>query len=272
MKTKTFILVVLLALPMWTKADDMTIIHPADGSNTYEDKTLTGYTSDADGLFINRDKFTSAVPGNMIKIGGWNVTSGAKLYFGKFNPSQHIPGSDDRAVSDLPIYIHLTQGMIDTIKENDLRIYGEKMTINRVELSTGKAGSLKYGTTIWTGYFEIDSWNTLELFHEAFDGINLNNYVAIRIYHEAEGTNFVMKLFADNFSTNVGDSEEGSITITETYAELKLTDALRDTLSGLSNKLFIQGDKGSEKKFNLTDVVLLPTAIEGCDNCFYVTY
>ena len=272
MKIKTIIHSILLALPMWVLADDVTIIHPADGSDTYVDEALTGYTSDEDGLFINRDKFTSAVPGNMIKIEGWGVTSGAKLYFGKYNPSQHIPGSDDRVVSSLPIYVHLTQAMIDTIKKNDLRIYGEKMTINRVELSTGKAGSLKYGTTIWTGYFEIDSWNTLDLFHEAFDNINLNDYVAIRFYHEAAGTGFIMKLFADDFSTKLGDSEAGSITITDTYAEFKLTNALRTTLSSLSNKFFIQGDKGSETKFNLTDVVLLPKKLEDCDNCFYVTY
>ena len=276
MKTKTILLAMILAMPLMIWADGVsTIIHPSSGSGT-SDFPLTGWDSDSKGLFISKDKFVNAEIGNKIQVDGFGVTSDAKLYFGDYDQNP-LPGSDFRNTSGLPVYFYLTESMLYEIRNGngglgrDLRIYGQNMTVNCVTLSDGKAGHLKYGRTVWTGEFYIDSWKTLELFKQAFDNIDLSQFVAVRFYHEANRTDFVLNIFADDFDHKLADHTNGLI-MTDTYAELKLTDELRTSLSSLTTRLYIQGNKESGSAFNLTDVVLVPRAVEGCDNCFYVTY
>ena len=274
MKTKSLILAILFAMPMCALADD--IIHPASGSGT-ENKELTGYGAHTNALYINGDKFNSAVAGNKITIKGSDVTSGAKFYFGDYDPSKHLPGSDYRDISSLPVDIYMTEDMITYAKAHDLRIYGEKMTINQVVLSSGKAGSLHDPfKTLWTGYYWMDSWSTLKLFKEALSGIDLSDYAAIRFYYEAGRTNFTMKLFKDTWDEGdliaANGSGIGDIHLAGHCADLLLTDDVITALGSVSSELHIQCDKGSGAAFNFTDVVLIPKSIDGCDNCFFVTY
>ena len=282
MKTKTLFLAFMFALPMLMLADETcTKIYDEGNESSWTDKALS-YTQDQ-GLFLGRAKFSSAVAGNRLKIYGFTTGDNHKLYLGEYDPTKHLPGSDYRVISTLsgenPVYFYLTQDMLNAIitGEKDCRIYGEGITVNRVDLCTGKAGALKEGFhTIWTGYFWADALTTLELYKEAFSAVDLSDYAAIRFYHEAGRDNFSMNLYCVN---DVGGSGLGTplcdpsgIHKTSTCVDVPLTDAIRTALSGLSTALYIQLDKTSGAAFNLTDIVLIPKRVDGCDNCFYVTY
>lgn len=280
MKTKTLILSFLLALPMWVLADDTnTKIFPYEGDTK---DTPLGYNG-ADALYINRDRFTgnSAVAGNIVRVYGWLTGEGAhKLYVGEWAAnediaSKHLPGADYRIVSSLPCDIFLTEDMLNTITtgEKDFRIYGEGITLNVADLiQPGKAGSLHDPfKTLWTGWFWAGSWTTLEIFKETFTSIDWSQYQAIRFYHEAGRTDFTMNIFANDFDHKIADATS-AIRLTSSCADLTLTESLRETLSGLTGSLFIQFDENGKSGFNVTDIVLIPYAVEGCDNCFYVTY
>lgn len=280
MKIKTFILSILLALPMWVLADDTnTKIFPYEGDTK---DTPLGYNG-ADALYINRDRFTgnSAVAGNIVRVYGWLTGEGAhKLYVGEWAAdadiaSKHLPGADYRIVSSLPCDIFLTEDMLNTITtgEKDFRIYGEGITLNVADLiQPGKAGSLHDPfKTLWTGWFWAGSWKTLEIFKETFTSIDWSQYQAIRFYHEAGRTDFTMNIFANDFDHKIADATS-AIRLTSSCADLTLTESLRETLRGLTGSLFIQFDENGKSGFNVTDIVLIPYAVEGCDNCFYVTY
>jgi hypothetical protein len=102
----------------------------------------------------------------------------------------------------------------------------------------------------------------LELYKHAFDYIDLDDFRTLRLYHDANRSdNITIKLFKEGegkWDQIAGEDTEVSITVTSTYAELTLTDELRTTLSGLTNMLYVQGDKASGSAFNLTDIVLVP--------------
>ena len=280
MKTKMYVLAALLIASIATVMADGTIIHPSSGSGT-ADVAVNGYSSTSTHLYIDHSKFADAVPGNEIHINGWNVQPGAKLYIGKYiegeGSATPLPGSDFRIVTSLPVSIYLTEDMIAAIGNNDshedFRIYGENMTLNCVTLFPGKAGALKFGKTIWTGNFGMDSWTTLEMFKEAFNGIDLSKYRAIRFYHDANRTDFVMNII-QAWDPEVKIADQSNMTKTNEYFELPLDETMRENfttfMSSGEGTLKIQCNKESGAAFHLTDVVLLPISPEGCDNCFYV--
>jgi hypothetical protein len=80
MKTKMYVLAALLMASMVNVvAEETTKIHPASG-DTYD--VALGY-DDNHHLFIGKDKFESAVPGNIVRVHGWNTGDGAhKLLLG----------------------------------------------------------------------------------------------------------------------------------------------------------------------------------------------
>jgi hypothetical protein len=268
MKKLSFI-VCLLALPMCIWADDTkTCIHPASGSGTQN--VALGYTDNAH-LFISKDKFADAVPGNVVRLFGWNTGEGNhKLELGQRivgeNPITLLPSGELRDVSltDGHYDIFLTQDLLDTIKSGrDFRVYGEGITINVVDLvQPGKASSLHddIGNTVWMGYFWVDSWSSIDLGKSIFEPYDdFSTIKAIRFYHEANRTEYIINIFKDAFGSDhkIAGSENGGMTVTKDYAERTLTDADRTALAECT-RIFLQGDKQSGSAFNLTDVVLVP--------------
>ena len=297
MKTKMYVLAALLMASMTNVMADETCtkIHPASDKE-YDDAVLD-YDKD-NTLFINRDKFSSAVVGNAIKIYGFNTGEGAhKLYLGEY--TKPLPGSDFRNpsnINDYQVLFYITEDMLSAIKSQDLRVYGEGITVNRVEICDGKAGALKFGKTIWTGYFWMDDTWSLEIFKEAFASIDFSKYGKMRIYYEANRTDFLMRLFtkfgddpaefadADDIKLAGSDTDEhmelhaGGVTperihLTNTYVDIPLTETIKTYLStkdeAHGSSLFIKCNKNGAA-FNVTDVVLLPISPEDCPNCFYV--
>ena len=186
--------------------------------------------------------------------------------------------------------------MLSAIKLEHLRVYGEGITVNRVEICDGKAGALKFGKTIWTGYFWMDDTWSLEIFKEAFASVDFSKYGKMRIYYEANRTDFLMRLFtkfgsdpdeyADEDDIKLAGSDTdahmeehaGGVTperihLTNTYVDIPLTETIKTYLSTKDDdhgpSLFIKCNKNGEA-FNVTDVVLLPISPDDCNNCFYV--
>ena len=295
MKTKMYILAALLMASMVNVMADETCTKIWYDGEDWHDQAISYETST---LFINRDKFSSAVVGNAIKIYGFNTGDGAhKLYLGEF--TKPLPGSDFRNpsnINDDRVLFYLTEDMLSAIKSEDLRVYGEGITVNRVEICDGKAGALKFGKTIWTGYFWMDDSWSLEIFKEAFASIDFSKYGKMRIYYEANRTDFLMRLFtkfgddpaefADEDDIKLAGSDTdahmgvhaGGVTpelihLTNTYVDIPLTETIKTYLStkddAHGSSLFIKCNKNGAA-FNVTDVVLLPISPDDCSNCFYV--
>jgi len=265
MKTKTIILSILLAMPMWVLAD--TTIWSDAGKALSYDKDNTP--------FIGKAQFASAQEGSKLILRGSVTGEGDhRFYFGDYDKTIHIKGGIDNYIGDLPVEVFLTEDMITDIKSKDLRIYGEGITLTSVDLSTGKAGSMHFGTTIWTGYFWIPSGkdgNAMKLFKEAIPA-DLSGYKALRIFHEANSTgaafNFIKDAFADE-DANTFATQDNMAPKTTTYYDLPLTSTIKTALGGLTTQLIIQGFSDGDG-FNMTDVILIPN--DPCDNCFYYQY
>lgn len=268
MKTKTFILVVLLALPMWVLADDCSTLSTG-GSSTLG---LTNAT-----LFVGRSQFATAQQGNLLRLSGELTGEGTHyLYLGDYD-THPLSGTYKCFVGELPKDVFLTEDMIELITtgEKDLRIYGEGMTITSVQLCNGKAGNLHFGKTIWTGYSwipakvgEEQGSATLELYKQAIPA-DLSGYKALRIFHTAARTTIAFNIIKENWQEGNVIARTSNMTKTNTYYDLPLTDAIRTALTSLTTQLNIQGFSDGEG-YNITDVILIPN--DPCDNCFYYQY
>jgi len=315
MKKKTLLIALcLLATVGMIKADTETEI-------SSEDKAI-GYKG-IEGYFISRNQFSthSAVAGNIVRIEGTLTAPNRKCWVGEWAADNevatvHLPGSEYRnvpKVNDGEDYsftydIFLTDDMLNKIvnEVKDFRIYGEGMNITSAKLvQPGKAGALKFGKTIWTGYFwmdDVDKWS-LELFKEAFTNAgDLSKYGTMRIYYEANSTDFKMRLFtkfgadpdeeadgddlkiAGSYTDAYQDGEARTIngvkvpmeliTLHNNYVDIPLTEAIKTNLGTINEtygrSLFIKCNLNGVAPFNVTDVVLLPISPEDCPNCFYV--
>lgn len=298
MKTKFYVLAALLMASMTNVMADETCTRIYGDENFIENKAIS-YSRDGT-LFLSADNFSSAVVGNAIKIYGFDGEGDhTKIYL--YGWDQILPGSDYRNpsnVEDNHVLFYLTEDMLSAIRSQGLRVYGEGITVNRVELCDGKAGALKFGKTIWTGYFWMDDTWSLEIFKEAFASIDFSKYGKMRIYYEANRTDFLMRLFtkfgtpgADDYTDETSIKLAGSeldahmgvhaggvtperIHLTDTYVDIPLTETIKTYLStnddAHGSSLFIKCNKESGAAFNVTDVVLLPISPDDCSNCFYV--
>ncbi len=247
-------------------ADWVTMVKLYPTSGEFVDFALTSFTDQSKALYINKAYFAEARPGNRIKIDGpdASVKGDAKFFFGDYYVN-HVPGSDFRQVptgSDvLPVYIYLTQEMIDYIKTHDLRIYGENMTVNRVELEVGRAGEFQPDSTIWMGEFTVNDLSTLELLIDQLD-VNWSHYDNMIIYHNA-GT----KDYSFNVRTNWEESgiisfwkDKNHITQEKNFTVVDLVHSNASTVIGATpDRLFIQRDDHSgddRTPFTITSIVL----------------
>lgn len=227
--------------------------------------------------FIGHANFSSAKPGDCIRIKEGNLQGEGRhaIFLGDYDV-QPLPGIDDRSFNSFPIDFYLTEDMLNAIQTKDVRLYGEGATITRVCLVPRNA-AMKSGHVLWTGFYWMDSWTTLNLYMHPFSGINWADYTSIRFYSEANRTNrtnYVINVMTafDDPDKKLGDHT--TMTMTDEYAELELTDALRTKLSTVCSeqdgKLYIQCNKESGSAFNFTDIVLIPK--DPCENCFRITF
>ena len=214
------------------------------------------------GLQIAADQFAAAQPGNLIKVHFTGATDG--IEFKVMNPGRfdHLAGSREAAwiSGDGAFEQFLTQTAVDSLKAYGLEIIGANFTATQVELLESK--TLKEGFTVWTGFFWADEWTTLELYWNGYAGVDFNYATALRIYSEANRSDFVINI-KENWDPEGQIADQNAMTAGEGYMELPLTDDLRNRLANAGHWM-IQFNKEAGAAFNVTDIVLVgdfPTAI-----------
>lgn len=213
------------------------------------------------GLQIAADQFAAAQPGNLIKVHFTGATDG--IEFKVMNTHfDHLAGSREAAwiSGDGAFEQFLTPTAVDSLKAYGLEIIGANFTCTKVELLESK--TLKEGFTVWTGFFWADEWTTLELYWNGYAGVDFNYATALRIYSEANRSDFVINI-KENWDAEGQIADQNAMIAGEGYMELPLTDDLRNRLANAGHWM-IQFNKEGGDPFNVTDIVLVgdfPTAL-----------
>lgn len=150
--------------------------------------------------------------------------------------------------------VFISPAMMTTLKNTGMEICGKGFTVNKIWYGDGKDNVDK--NTVWTGYFWMDTWSTLEIAKTSFDGINWDDYKAIRFYSEARRTNYII-----NVLTKWGDGgklgDQSTMTMTNDYAELSLDGIDMAAKLADVDRLMVQCNKEEGDAFNFTAVVLV---------------
>ena len=152
------------------------------------------------------------------------------------------------------VEVFATPAMLASLKEYGLEVCGVGFTATKIWYGDGKDNVDE--NTVWTGYFWMDDWSTLEITKNCFAGVDWSKVKAIRFYSEANRTDYVI-----NVLTKWGEGgklgDQTTMTMTNEYAELNvetidMTAALADV-----DRLMIQCNKEAGDAFNFTAVVLV---------------
>ena len=248
---KLFLFVAAVAMSIATSATDIW--------------TESKHVSWADGgVQIAADQFANAKAGDKLVVSFTGASDG--IEFKVMNQFfDHLAGSREAAwiSGDGAFEQFLTQTAVDSLKAYGLEIIGANFTCTKVELLEGKA-ELKDGYTVWTGYFWADEWTTLELYRDGYCNVDFSKATALRIYSEAGRTNYVINI-KENWDEAGHIADKGQMTDGEGYAELALTEELRNRLANAGHWM-IQFNKEDGDPFNVTDIVLVMAEEEGFEN------
>ena len=159
-----------------------------------------------------------------------------------------------------------TPAMLAMLKTNGLEVCGSGFTLNKIWFGDGKDNVTE--NTIWTGFFWMDEWCTLEIWKECLPE-NLDDYSAIRFCSEAGRTDYFIKVLC-GWGENETIAERDVMTLTNDYAEIDLTSlsAEKKALFYATDRVMIQCNKESGEPFNFTSVELIKnnSAIELLSN------
>lgn len=205
-------------------------------------------------LNLTAATFADAQPGNALKVFYTDASDGIEFKANGVN----IAGSRKNAwINDEGAYeLYLTPGAIDAIKAHGLEIVGKQFTVTKVELNEveGREGM----TTMWRGLYWADGWGEMLFYPAIASVVDWNDYSAIRVYHEANRSDFEV-----NFKKSWEHGHIGGIsdmTAGDGYVELPLTDERRALLASIDNELIVQfykGDGDDKAAFNVTEIALV---------------
>ena len=245
---KVFLLMCLMATTVIASATDVW-----EGEHAVKwDNTLT----------IEKGKFTDMKVGDKLVIEFKDATgevielhsNGGMLPGTRF---EHHIFSDQSSVE-----VFATPAMLASLKEYGLEVCGDEFTATKIWYGDGKDNVDE--NTVWTGYFWMDSWSTLEITKNCFAGVDWSKVKAIRFYSEANRTDYVI-----NILTKWGDGgklgDQSTMTMTTEYAELSLENINMETALADVDRLMIQCNKEAGEPFNFTAVVLVKDGTTGID-------
>ena len=156
--------------------------------------------------------------------------------------------------------VFITSGMLTRLQESGLEICGTGFTATKAWYGDGKDNV--DDNTVWTGFFWMDEWSTLEVAKTSFDGINWSDYKAIRFYSEAGRTDYVI-----NVLTSWGDGgklgDQTTMTMTDDYAELNIEHIDMAAKLADVDRLMVQCNKEGGAPFNFTAIVLVKSETTG---------
>ena len=204
-------------------------------------------------LNLEATKFADAQPGQKIVVSFTEAADG--IEFKVLDVWDHLAGSREAAwiSGESNFEQFLTEAAVAQLKAHGLQIVGNKFTATHVELTDGK--ELKEGLTIWTGFFWADSWSTLELYRDAYAGVDFSKVEAIRFYTEAASGAYVLN-FLKGWNDGEKFADQNDMTDGEGYKELALTDELRTNVAEAGHWM-VQFNKEGLEAFNATDIVLV---------------
>ncbi len=246
MMKKAFLLLCLLATTTIATATDLWEgTHAVDWSNT---------------LTIEATKFADAQVGQKIVVEFKDATGEViELHSnGGMLPGTRYAHSLYADQHEMEVFI--TPGMLACLKEHGMEICGKGFTATKVWYGDGKENV--DGNTVWTGYFWMDEWSTLEVAKTSFDGINWSNYKAIRFYSEANRTDYVINVLTKwDEGGKLGD--QTTMTMTNEYAELNLEGIDMAAKLADVDRLMVQCNKEGGNPFNFTAIVLVKKETTG---------
>ena len=240
---KVFLLLCLLATTTIATATDLWEgTHAVDWSNT---------------LTIEAAKFADAQVGQKIVVEFKDATGEViELH----SNGGMLPGTRYAHSLYAEMEVFITPGMLACLKEHGMEICGKGFTATKVWYDDGKDNV--DGNTVWTGYFWMDEWSTLEVAKTSFDGINWSDYKAIRFYSEANRTDYVI-----NVLTKWGDGgklgDQTTMTMTNEYVELSLEGIDMTAKLADVDRLMVQCNKEGGNPFNFTAIVLVKKETTG---------
>ena len=208
-------------------------------------------------LVIEKAMFADAQAGQKIVLHFTAASDGVEFKL-RNEFFSHLPGSREAAwiSGDGTIEVFLTAKAVEGLQAFDLEIIGANFTATKVELLDGREP--KEGITVWSGWFWADDWKTLELYADGYNYVDFDKIAAIRFYSEAKGTDYVIN-FKSSWEADGQMADKSQMTDGEGYAELPLTDELREKVKNASHWM-VQFNKEALDAFNVTDIVLVPKA------------
>lgn len=209
------------------------------------------------GIDIAANLFNDAVAGQHLKVHFTDASDG--IEFKLLEVWNHLPGSREAAwISGNGTFEqYLTAAAVDSLKAHGLQVIGANFNCSKVEL-LDDGHAVKEGTTVWTGFFWADSWSTLELYKEGYEGVDFSKVEAIRFYSEAASGAYVLN-FLKSWDEGGKFADQTNMTDGEGYKELMLTDSLRTVIAEAGHWM-IQFNKEGLNAFNVTDIVLVMAA------------
>ena len=209
-------------------------------------------------LNLEAAKFAEAKAGDKIVVAYTNASDGMELKV--IDVWQHIAGSCPLWISDDGSKeLFLTPKAVADIQAHGLQIIGANFHCTSVDLVDGKA-ELQNETTIWTGYFWADSWNTMELYLDG-EAIDWSRYKEMVIYHQANRSDFVVNILSQ-FEREGAKVPEGAIAkydekIVVDLRQVDMNAVIAAAEEGQRNTLKFQFNKESGSAFNITDITLV---------------
>ena len=213
-------------------------------------------------LQIEKGKFTDMKVGDKLVIEFKDATgevielhsNGGMLPGTRF---EHHIFSDQSSVE-----VFATPAMLASLKEYGLEVCGAEFTATKIWYGDGKDNVDE--NTVWTGYFWMDSWSTLEITKNCFAGVDWSKVKAIRFYSEANRTDYVINVLTKwDEGGKLGD--QTTMTMTNEYAELNVEDIIMEEALADVDRLMIQCNKEAGEPFNFTAVVLVKDGATGID-------
>ena len=204
-------------------------------------------------LKIEATKFADAKVGQKIVVEFTNATDVIELH----SNNVMLPGTRyAQFIKDAgSIDTFITPSMLASLKEYGLEICGKEFTATKIWYGDGK--ETVDDNAVWTGYFWMDEWCTLELAATSFNGINWSNYKAIRFCSEANRTDYVINVLTKFDDPDCLLGNQNTMTMTNAYAELSLEGIdMAAKLEG-KDKLMVQCNKEGGAAFNFTDIILV---------------
>ena len=214
-------------------------------------------------LTIEAAKFAEAQVGQKIVVEFTNATGEViELHsnFGMLPGTRyaHFLYADQHSME-----VFITPGMLASLQTYGMEVCGTGFTATKLWYGDGKDNVDE--NTVWTGFFWMDEWSTLEIAKTSFDGINWSDYKAIRFYSEANRTNYVI-----NVLTKWGDDgklgDQNTMTMTNEYAELNIENIDMAAKLAEVDRLMVQCNKEDGDPFNFTAIVLVKKETTGIES------